>query len=44
MNKGMNNPVGPSQRCDVYKVGIGGDPCDGVSECVEYAEDRVDST
>jgi len=40
----MNNPAKLFiVVCDVSKIGTGGDLCDGVSLCVEYAEDSVNS-
>lgn len=37
-------PVVKAVMCDVAKVDTAGDLCDGVSECVEYVENRVNST
>ena len=37
-------PVVKAVICDVAKVDTDGDLCDGVSECVEYVENRVNST
>jgi anaerobic selenocysteine-containing dehydrogenase len=37
-------PVVKAVMCDVAKVSTDGDLCDGVSECIEYDENRVNST